>query len=93
MSKRNLVRQIVPLKDGEGNIIGEKNIFHIKKFHKPQYGERRSIWKIFNEAPKTDKQKEEFYARWEVIKQQIHNDFESTRRHGMAMEQNKKLYE
>jgi hypothetical protein len=49
-SKRNKVRQIVPIKDDAGNTIGHKNIFHEKKSNISGWGDRAAWWRSVNKA-------------------------------------------
>lgn len=37
-SRRNLVRQVVEIRDKEGKVTSTKAIFHTGKFNYPQYG-------------------------------------------------------
>lgn len=43
MSNRNMVRQVVPIKNEAGEVIAEKPIFHKKKMNKPQYANRKAF--------------------------------------------------
>lgn len=52
LSNRNKIRQEVPIKDEEGNVIGKKAIFHEKKMNKPQYADRKQFWNHLNTIPK-----------------------------------------
>lgn len=53
MKKRNLVRQVITLVDGTTKVI-----FHPKKFHAPQYADRKQAWDMENKAPKPNSKRQ-----------------------------------
>lgn len=51
-SKRNLVRQVIALKDENGNVTGTKAVFHPKPTHGPQFRNYKEVWNAINRQPK-----------------------------------------
>lgn len=58
MSNRNMVRQEVPLKNEEGEVVGKKAIFHQKQMSKPQYADRKKFWDMTNQTPKENSKRQ-----------------------------------
>lgn len=59
MKKRNLVRQLVPIKDKEtGEVVDTKVIWHLKKFSQPQYQSRKEMWQQMNQAAKQNSKRQ-----------------------------------
>jgi hypothetical protein len=64
VSKRNMITQLVPLKDEQGNEMEIKKIYHDKKFSSPKYGDRVSYWRKLNMLAKpTSKRSAAKYAQ------------------------------
>lgn len=58
MSNRNMVRQVVPIKNEQGEVVGQKPIFHKKKMNNPLYGDRKAFWDNLNQSPKENSKRQ-----------------------------------